>query len=184
MPPPLLAVSFRLIVLPWIAFALLVFYFMLVRKHGVALPRRPPAAAQSGGAGVPFFPNHLLRSCIAAVLVLATVITAAVLFPRPVGDPADPARVPDALVSSWVLADVSRALAHYLGAWGFTGFALLGLALALVPLFDREPERRVRRRVVLGLGLAFYLGFAAAWLVGRQLQSVPPARALPTASSP
>ena len=163
----------HVIVLPWIALALLVFHFMLLRKHGVAPPRRVPMRVADG---VPFFPTHLLRSLIAAVLVLATVISAAVLFPRPIGDPADPARVPGALVSSWVLADVSRALAHYLGSWGFGGFALLGLALALVPLFEREPERgQGRRRAVMVLGLVFYLGLAAAWLAGRQLRSVPPA---------
>ena len=172
----------HVIVLPWIALALLVFHFMLIRKHGVAPPTHIPTGSHDG---VPFFPNHLLRSFIVAVLVLATVITTAVLFPRPVGDPADPAQAPGAIISSWVLADVSRALAHYLGAWGFAGFMLLGLGLALVPLFDRQPERGLRRRrVVMVLGLVFYLGFAAAWLAGRGLRSLAPAATVQSNEGP
>jgi quinol-cytochrome oxidoreductase complex cytochrome b subunit len=114
-----------------------------------------------------------------AVLVCAVLITAAVLWPRPVGDPANPAQLPDAVLSTWVVVDVSRAVTHYLGPWGFAGFTLLGLGLALVPLFDREPERELRRRPVITiLGLTFFLAFAVAWVAGRQLRSVPHAQTL------
>lgn len=168
--------ALHVIVFPWIAFALLVFHFAVARKHGVAPPLR---AAAAPGPGVPFFPHHLLRSFMVAVLVCAVVITAAILFPRPVGDPADPATVPDALVSTWIVVDVSRALAHYGGGWGFLGFSALGLALALVPLFDRGPERALRHRPgVAALGAVFFVGFVAAWLAGRQLRSVPPGAGL------
>jgi quinol-cytochrome oxidoreductase complex cytochrome b subunit len=109
-----------------------------------------------------------------AVLTCALVITVAVLWPRPVGDRANPARFPETIRSTWIVVDVSRALMHYLGVWGFVGFTLLALSLAFVPLFDRRPERSLRRRpVVATLGLLFFVGFLAAWMAGRRLRSLP-----------
>jgi quinol-cytochrome oxidoreductase complex cytochrome b subunit len=162
----------HVIVLPWIAFALLAFHFTVIRRHGIAAPKQ---GATPPGPGRPFFPNHLLRSFMVAVLVCAVVISAAALWPRPIGAPADPGRVPEAMRSTWITVDVSRALAHYVGPWGFAAFSLLGLGLALMPLFDRGPERQLRRRpVVAALGAVFFVGFLAAWLAGRQLGSAPP----------
>lgn len=164
--------AIHVIVLPWIAFVLLVFHFAVVRKHGIAPPKRSPMPT---GPGRPFFPNHLLRSFMVAVLVCAVVISAAALWPRPIGEIADPARLPDTVRSTWIAVDVSRALAHYVGPWGFAAFSLLGLGLALMPLFDRGPERQLRRRpLVAALGLLFFVGFLAAWLLGRRLQDEPP----------
>ncbi|MGE5760341.1 MAG: cytochrome b [Gemmatimonadota bacterium] len=162
----------HVIVLPWIAFGLLVLHFALLRKHGIAPPEQP-VGGRAGG--VRFFPDHLLRSFVVAVLVLSVTATLAILWPRVVADPANPAQPPGTLLTSWVVADVSRALTHYLGSWGLGLFMLLGLALALLPLFDRAPERRLRRRpVVAALGVVFYLGFTVAWLAGRQLRNMPP----------
>ena len=176
----------HVIVLPWIAFALLAFHFTIIRRHGIAAPKHGPPPT---GPGRPFFPNHLLRSFMVAVLVCAVAISAAALWPRPIGDPADPGRLPDAMRSTWIAVDVSRALAHYVGPWGFAAFSLLGLWLALMPLFDRGPERQLRRRpVVAGLGAVFFVGLLAAWLAGRQLGSAPPRpdtpRPVPAGASP
>jgi quinol-cytochrome oxidoreductase complex cytochrome b subunit len=168
--------ALHVIVLPWLALALLVLHFTLVRKHGIAPPREVPADAEDAHdeSGVPFFPHHFLRSLIVGVLVLTVVITAAALYPRDVAAPANPAQPPESLRSTWIVADVSRALFYYLGAWGFIGFLLLGAVMVLLPLFDRSPERRLRRRpVVAGLGVTFFLGFLVAWVAGWQLRSVP-----------
>jgi quinol-cytochrome oxidoreductase complex cytochrome b subunit len=164
--------ALHVIILPWIGFALIVFHFMLVRRHGIA---PPPDTEAADADGIPFFPDHLLRSLIVGTLVLAVTISAAALFPRPIGDPADPFQVPEEIVSSWIVVDVFLALIRYLGVWGLVLFALLGLILALLPLFDRKPERRMRRRpLAVALGLIFFGGFLIAWLAGRQLASVPP----------
>jgi len=163
--------AWHVIILPWLAMSLLMLHFSLVRKHGVA----PPIEGQVKGTGVPFFPNHLLRSFMVAVAVLTVTLTAAILMPRPVGDPATPSQVPGTLLSTWIVADVSRALTYYLGPSGLSAFILFGLALALLPLFDRNPERRLRHRpAVAGLGALFFLGFVVAWVAGRQLRSMPP----------
>jgi len=122
-----------------------------------------------------FFPNHVLRSLMVAAVVIAIAISAAVLWPRPISEPADPAAVPENLRSTWVVVHVSRALIYYTGPFGFTAFSLLGLSLALLPLFDRGPERSLRRRpAVAALGVLFFVGFAVAWAAGRQLRRVPP----------
>ena len=164
--------AIHVIVLPWIAVGLLMLHFALVRKHGLA-PRDQVSGGR--GAGVPFFPHHLLRSFVVAVLMLSITATLAILSPREIADPANPAQPPGTLLTSWIVADVSRALTHYLGPSGLVLFLLLGLALALLPLFDRDPERRLRRRpVVAALGIVFYAGFAVAWLAGRQLRNMPP----------
>jgi len=164
--------ALHVIVLPWVALVLLGYHFALVRKHGVAPPKNADEAARPA---VPFFPHHLLRSFRVAVLALGLAISVAALFPRPVGHTANPYQPPSELVSTWAPVDVSLALIRYLGAWGFALFTLLGLSLAFLPLFDRSPERRLRRRpVVAALGLTFFVGFVAAWLVGHQVRSVAP----------
>jgi quinol-cytochrome oxidoreductase complex cytochrome b subunit len=164
--------ALHVIVLPWIAFALLVYHFVLVRRRGIA----PPVGVEVEKEGsFPFFPNHLLRSFIVSVLVLALLFSLAALYPRPIGAPADPFAVPDELVSTWVPVDVSLALIHFFGNWGLALFTLLGLSLVLIPLFDRTPKRRMRQRpIVTALGLLFFTGFFAAWLAGRQLRGVRP----------
>lgn len=191
--------ALHVIVLPWISLALLSYHFTLVRRRGIAPPVDAPeeralwrtsaatttqeavqqAIDETEKRGMRFFPNHLLRSLSVTVLVLAVVVTLAALFPRPFGDPADPLTVPDRLVSTWVPVDVSLALLRYLGIWGFSIFTMLGFSLVLLPLFDRRPERRIRKRpIVAALGLIFFGGFVVLWAVGRGIGSLPPSEGL------
>ena len=172
------------IVLPWVAFALLAFHFAVVRRHGPAPPleatkprRESRLDAILGGTpgGAPFLPNHLLRSFMVSVLVLGVALTLAILFPRPVGSQATPFETPDGLHSTWVVVDVTRALLGFLGPWGLALFTIVGLSLALVPFFDRQPGRSLRHRPATAvLGLLFFIGFVAAWLAGRQLEGPAP----------
>ncbi len=198
--------AFHVIIMPWVAFALLAYHFTLVRRRGIAPPRGAPAstgnermlspedtlagvegiatpskASTSDDEGIPFFPNHLLRSFIISVVVLAVVISLAALFPRPVGELANPDAPPAELVSSWVVVDVSLAIIRYLGLWGLALFTLVAVSLALLPLFDRSPESRLSRRpLALTLGVLFILGTIVAWFAGHRLQPLP-ARTAPSA---
>jgi ubiquinol-cytochrome c reductase cytochrome b subunit len=167
--------ALHVIILPWVAFALLIFHFRMIRRHGVA-PVQGKAESQTEGQ--PFFPHHLLRSFLVSVVVLAIVITLATLFPRPLAELASPVEPPGELVSTWVVVDVSLALIRFFGPWGFTLFTLLGLSMALIPLFDRHPERR--HRPVTVLGVVFFVGFAILWLVGHQLRFAGPDVGVPT----
>ena len=81
---------------------------------------------------MPFFPQHLLRSFIVVVAVLAVAFTLAIWFPRPIGTPATPFETPETVHSTWVVVDVTRALLRFLGPWGLALFTLMGLALALL----------------------------------------------------
>jgi len=163
--------AWHVVILPWAAFALIVFHFMLVRKHGMA----PPHGEVVNNDGIPFFPNHLLRNFIVGTLVLAITFSLAALFPRPVGNPADPFVLPTELVSSWVVVDVSLALIRFFGVWGFWLFTGLGAVLMMLPLFDRKPELRPSKRpVAMVLGLIYFGGFLVLWMAGRQLTSVDP----------
>lgn len=161
------------IILPWIAFALLVFHFSVVRRHG---PAPPPDGPKAKGEGIRFYPDHLLRSFMVVLFVLAVLFTLAILFPRPVGPPATPFETPEGLHSTWIVVDVSRALLRFLGPWGLVLFTLLGIALVLLPLFDRRAERSLRKRpAVAALGAFFFVGLFVAWLVGRQIEGPTPA---------
>jgi len=178
--------ALHVIVLPWITLALVSYHFTLIRRRGLA----PPMGAEdvgkkwrvSGmwmeeepGSGRPFFPNHLLRSFAVAVVTLAVALTLAILFPRPIGEPANPYVLPNELVSSWVPVYVSLALIRFTGPWGLALFSLLGVSLILLPVFDRRPERGLRQRpLAVSLGVVFFVGFLAAWLAGQQIRSVPP----------
>jgi len=166
--------AIHVIILPWIVLGLLLLHFALARKHGSAPPPGHEETDEERDGGVPFFPNHFLRMAAAASLVVAVAVTTALLLPRPVAAPADPAHPPATLLSTWIVADVSRGLIYYVGGWGLGVFVLLGLGLVLLPLFDRSPERRLRRRpVVAALGVFFYVAFALAWGAGWKLRSEP-----------
>lgn len=163
--------AIHVIVLPWLILGLLALHFALVRKHGAA-PRA--SGKTSGRPGVRFFPYHFLRLVIAGTIVVAIAITAALLFPRPLAAPASPAEPPRMLLSTWIVADVSRALIYYVGGWGMAAFLALGAGMVLLPVFDRSPKRRMRRRpIVTALGVLFFVTLAVSWGAGWKLRSVP-----------
>lgn len=179
--------ALHVIVLPWIAFILLGYHFTLVRRRGIAPPvsvTQERARWRKSGLyrpedeeeeGTPFFPHHLLRSFTVGTLTLAVVISLAVLFPRVFPPPADPATVPERLVSTWVPIDVSLALIKLAGPWGLTLFWLLGFSLVLIPLIDRSPDRALRSRpVVAAIGITFFAGYALLLLGGRLIGSYEP----------
>jgi len=165
--------ALHVIVLPWVAFGLLSLHFALIRRHGVA----PTAAVnwQHPTEGKPFFPHHLLRSFIVAVLVLAVTTTAAVLFPRSLGLHANPYELPDSLGTTWVPVSVSLGLLRYTTIWGFWAFTALGVCVALLPLFERDAARPLRQRpIAAALAVAFLVGFVAAWAAGLTVHTPAP----------
>jgi quinol-cytochrome oxidoreductase complex cytochrome b subunit len=113
------------------------------------------------------------------MFVLAVLVSLAAWYPRPIAEVANPYAPPAELVSTWVPVDVSLALIRYVGPWGFGLFWLLGMSLALIPLFDRGSERRpAKRPVVMALGLTFFVGYSLAWMVGHNIRSVSPSESV------
>ena len=157
--------SFHVIGLPWIALLLLVLHFQLLRKHGISTPRgRDPIP------GEPFFPNHMLKQLIVALLCIGVVISLAALRPRPFSGPADGFNPPETLQVLWFPLAVSRAATHYLGGFGLV--ILLGVfaSMALVPLAFRTHERNLmRRRVRTVIAAALVLTLTSLWILGERL---------------
>lgn len=150
--------AFHVIVLPWLALALLSLHFQLLRKHRLA----PPPSGTEVRPGEPFYPNHMLRQLIALLLTLGVVISLAALWPRPLARPADPFAPAAALRVLWFPAAMLRAATHYLGEWGLTVIITVVVLLALLPLLDRSPERRPLRRPVATAGAVLLLAALVA----------------------
>jgi quinol-cytochrome oxidoreductase complex cytochrome b subunit len=75
----------HVILLPWVALLLLSLHFQLVRKHGVVT-----GDDSDSEEGLPFFPYHMLRQLVVALLLVGVLVTLAAFWPRPFADPADP----------------------------------------------------------------------------------------------
>jgi quinol-cytochrome oxidoreductase complex cytochrome b subunit len=102
-------------------------------------------------------------------------MTAAILFPRPVADVANPYVVPPDLELTWAPASIGLAVARHLGHWGVVAFLAVGLGLAMLPLFDRGAERRITRKpVVLLIGMAVVAALVWAWVAGSRIDTVAP----------
>ncbi|MBI4539576.1 MAG: cytochrome b N-terminal domain-containing protein [Gemmatimonadetes bacterium] len=158
--------AIHVILLPWIALALLSLHFQLVRKHGIALPVSGAAVL----AGEPFYPHHMLRQLVVVLLIAGILVTLAALWPRPLSGPADPYSPAADLRALWFPAAIIRATTRYLGGWGLPAMLVLAIALAVLPLVDRSPERRPLKRPVATAGAAVLLAaLAALWVAGYRL---------------
>ncbi len=119
--------------------------------------------------GVPFFPVHVAKEGVVAVLLLAVLVTLAVLSPWEIGEPADPLSTPAHIKPEWYFLPSYQLLKYFEGPYG----AIIGIfacsvpfVLLLVwPFLDRGKERRPRKRPLavsfglLGLLGALFLGY-------------------------
>jgi quinol-cytochrome oxidoreductase complex cytochrome b subunit len=155
----------HVILLPWVALLLLSLHFQLVRKHGVATD-----TAAASGEGEPFFPNHMLRQLVVALVIIGILVTLAAFFPRPFSPPADPFEVPSEVPALGLPAAILVGAARLPWGLGLVGLPLLLLLLALLALVDRsEEESLFRRPMALTLFGLFFLLLLVSWLVGAGL---------------
>lgn len=152
----------HVILLPWIALLLLTLHFQLVRKHGVVT---------NGGSareeGLPFFPYHMLRQLVVALILIGLLVTLAVFLPRPISGAADPFSVPPDLRPLGIPATILVGAGRLPIGLGLVGLPILFLLMAILPLVDRSGEGGIARRpLALTMSILFLLLLVASWIVG------------------
>jgi len=105
-----------------------------------------------------FFPGHIVEQVIICLAVFVLLVTLATLFPPHLGEMADPFSTPDHIKPEWYFLAAYQSLKladefKFLGAWApkLLGIGLQGVfigLLFLVPLIDRDPERKYAKRKI------------------------------------
>ncbi len=97
-----------------------------------------------------FFPNFLFREAIAALIIVAVVVTLAFLHPMKVGDPADPSDSSFKPRPEWYFMAPFYLLKIFPSSLEIVptviGPALLFIGLMIFPFFDKAVERNPSKR--------------------------------------
>ncbi len=97
-----------------------------------------------------FFPNFLFREAIAALIIVAVVVTLAFVHPMKVGDPADPSDSAFKPRPEWYFMAPFYLLKIFPSSLEIVptvvGPALLFIALMMFPFFDNKEERSPSKR--------------------------------------
>ena len=159
----------HVILLPWVALLLLSLHFQLGRKHGVVGNGEDPqgTSGSTEGDGLPFFPHHMLRQLVVALIIVGALVTLAAFWPRPFADPADPFSVPADLHPLGIPATILVGAGRLPLGLGLVGLPVLFLFMAILPLVDRSKrEGLFRRPLALTVSILFLLLLAASWVAG------------------
>jgi ubiquinol-cytochrome c reductase cytochrome b subunit len=159
----------HVILLPWLATGLIALHLFLMRLKNLATLE--PVGEEKPlpkGTGIPFFPVHVTKEAVVAVLLLATLVTLAVLAPWEIGDAANPLSTPVHIKPEWYFLPSYQLLKYFHGPWGaaagITACSVPFLLLLFWPFLDRGKERHPRKRpIAVTIGLA---GLVAAILLG------------------
>ncbi len=99
-----------------------------------------------------FFPNFLFREAVAALIMVAIIITLALMHPMKTGDPADPSDSAFKPRPEWYFMAPFYLLKIFPSSMEVVptviGPALLFLGMILFPFIDRNPERSPLKRPV------------------------------------
>ena len=127
--------------LPMALTLLIVAHILLVRMHGVARLESDPRPDT-----YPFFPDHVLRECVIAMLLLTVLVNYVIFFPPDVGVRADPLHTPADIRPEWYFFPAYRWLKIVplqVGLWGSFFYVA---CLFLWPFIDAALERMAPRR--------------------------------------
>ena len=114
----------HVIVLPWLATGLIALHLFLMRLKNLAtLERVGEEKPLPKGTGIPFFPVHVTKEAIVAVLLLAVLVTLAVLRPWGIGEPADPLSTPTHIKPEWYFLPSYQLLKYFHGPFGAVSHA-------------------------------------------------------------
>jgi quinol-cytochrome oxidoreductase complex cytochrome b subunit len=137
---------------------------------GILSARDLLAPEEDVPGAIPFYPHHLLKEVVGALLVIALMVALVVISPAPMLPQADPFSTPTHIKPEWYFlasyqflkfAEVFRPL----GEWAPKGLGvgLMGLVvvvLTLFPFIDRNPHRAPRRRpIALAFGFVVTVAF-------------------------
>jgi cytochrome b6 len=160
-------------ILPAVTTASLGVHLLLVQVQGMSVP---PGEATRAGTRPPmrFFPDFALRDLLGWGLALGVLAAMAALFPWDLGEKADPFVPAYADIRpEWYFVFMFETLklvpgGEVLGveyeAIPILLFGLAGLALLLVPFWDRgDDARRSRRFTALGVLALVYIVGMTAW---------------------
>lgn len=160
----------HVIILPWLLTGLVAIHLFLMRSNNLAtlepVGEEKPIPPRRG---IPFYPVHTTKEAIVAVLLLASLVTLAVVAPWEIGSPADPLSTPAHIKPEWYFLPSYQLLKYFEGPYG----ALMGMIacavpfglLFLWPFLDRGKERDPRKRPIavtfgiIGLLAALFLGY-------------------------
>jgi len=153
----------HVIILPWILTGLIAVHLFLMRATNLAtlekVGEEKPLAPEQG---IPFFPVHVAKEGVVAVLLLAGLVTLSVLAPWEIGEPANPLATPAHIKPEWYFLPSYQLLKYFEGPHGaFVGILACSLPFALLlfwPFMDRGKHRHPKKRpVAVGVGLVAVL---------------------------
>jgi ubiquinol-cytochrome c reductase cytochrome b subunit len=97
--------------------------------------------------GIPFFPNHLLKEIIAALVIIGVLIALATFFPAPIEPKADPFTTPSHIKPEWYFLAMYQILKIVPNEkLSIIMQGVLIFLLILVPFLDRNQERKLSKR--------------------------------------
>lgn len=159
----------HVIILPWILTGLIAVHLFLMRATNLATledvgAEKPLLPEQ----GIPFFPVHVAKEGVVAVLLLAVLVTLSVLVPWEIGEPADPLATPAHIKPEWYFLPSYQLLKYFEGPHGaFVGILACSLPFVLLlfwPFLDRGKHRHPKKRpIAVAVGV---LAVAAALFLG------------------
>ncbi|HYE79558.1 MAG TPA: cytochrome b N-terminal domain-containing protein [bacterium] len=173
--------AIHVLLLPAIFIAVLGLHLYLVDHHGIRTEAQDPAIQPVPGAK-PFFPNHVLKESITAVVAVLILCVLANLKPAelgPIANPSDTSFIPR---PEWYFLPLFQLLKYFEGGQEVVATViipgLVALYLAALPFIDPGTSR-ARTQLVRGLGLAGAVGSLVLLTLGAMDKPVQPGHAPP-----
>jgi len=138
--------AFHAGVLPWLAFSTLFLHLLLVWRLGLKEPAR--VADVPSAAPTPLFPDFVLNLFMVVLVVGGLLLSAAVIFPAVLLEPADPLVPLRHAPPHWYLLPIREALRGLPGAMAAFAVVTFTLLLFLVPALDRHAVLSTRNRIL------------------------------------
>ncbi len=159
----------HVVLLPLALLGLLAVHLLLIQRHGVAAPGRP--VGDEGEPGPPYFPGHVFKEVVAALLVTAVLFWISWTWRAPLEALAEPSDQSYDPRPDWYFLGLFQLLKLFkgpmepIGAFWLPNAVLV--ALALLPFVDRTRHRSWRRRpLMIGLGTLVLVGIVAVTVMG------------------